>query len=133
MTYFRLAALAFSTSLIACANQDGVYEPSCVAYEGDVLALKGGRFEWQRFTDERKFNSAGGVEKPFPEYPKTGTYRASQGRLELTTDDQERLQDWFIVDVSGQRYLLDAAQHNLFLEDGDVPDCALRLTEAEAR
>lgn len=133
MTYFRLAILAFSMSLFACANQEGVYEPSCVAYEGDMLALKGGRFEWRRFTDERKVSASGDVETPFPDFPKAGTYRVSKGRVELTTDDQVRLQDWFIVDSAGEHYLLDAGQHNAFLAGGVVPECALRLAGAEAR
>ena len=125
--------LALMLSLVACATQDGVYEPACVAYEGDKLELTAGRFEWQRFTDERVVGESGKVVPPFPGFPKSGTYRVTEDKLQLTTDDDVRLEDWFIVDHAGQRYLLDTKQHNTFIDDGKMPECALKFTATAGR
>lgn len=133
MIVSRITLLVFALSLVACANQEGTYEPACIAYEGDTLKLAAGRFEWQRFTDQRVVNESGEVVPPFPGFPKSGTYRVTDGRLQLITDDDVRLDDWYIVDQAGQRYLLEAKQHNAFLDDGELPDCALRFTAAGER
>jgi len=133
VTFNRILAATLSLLLSACAGQDGIYEPACVAYEGDIIELKSGRFEWRRFTDERKVDESGKVATPFPGYPKSGTYRVSGGRVLLTGDDQRQLQDWFIADSAGQRYLLTAEQHNVFQNDGVLPECALRFRAIESR
>lgn len=73
-------------------------------------------------------DSAGKALEPFPGFPKTGSYRVSAGRLELVTDDDVRLDDWFIVESAERRYLLDAKQHRAFVEGGKLPACALVLT-----
>lgn len=133
MTLPRISLIALVLSLFACANQDGVYQPGCTAYEGDTIELKGGRFEWRRFTDERVVGETGDVAPPFPGFPKSGGYDVSDGRLVLVTDDSVRLQDWFIVDNAGRRYLLDVEQHNAFLAGGSVPECALVFSAADPR
>jgi len=133
VTVSRTIPLLLTLSLVACASYEGVYEPACIAYEGDRLSLAAGRFEWQRFTDERVVNEAGDVVAPFPGFPKMGTYKVANERLQLTADDNVRLDDWFIVDHAEQRYLLDAKQHNAFLPDSDMPECALKLAPARAR
>lgn len=134
MTFLRIILITLSLSIFACASQeshDGVYEPACIAYEGDKLQLKRGRFEWQRFTDERIVGDDGEVVPPFPGFPKIGTYNVAGARLELRTDDDVQLEDWIIVDRAGQRYLLDAKQHNALLDSGKMPECALMFTVAE--
>lgn len=133
MTVSRAILLLLTLSFVACASHEGVYEPACIAYEGDRLSLVAGRFEWQRFTDERIVNEAGEAVAPFPGFPKSGTYKVADGRLQLTADDNVRLDDWFTIDHAGQRYLLDAKQHNAFLADGDLPDCVLKLAPLRAR
>lgn len=133
MKFPRSTLVALALLYSACAHQAGVYEPACVAYEGDRVELKGGRFEWQRFTDERVIDDAGNVVSPFPGFPKTGTYRESNGRLELVTDDKVRLDDWFLIESAGQRFLLNAKQHNAFIDDGVPPECALKFTAASSR
>lgn len=116
----------------ACANHEGMYEPACIAYQGDEIELQDGRFIWQRYTDERTVDEAGNVVEPFPGFPKSGSYRVSAGRLELVTDDNVRLDNWFIVEHAGKRYLLDAQQHNAFFEGGDLPKCALEFTATDS-
>jgi hypothetical protein len=124
--------LVLALLLSACANHEGIYEPACIAYQGDKIELQDGRFTWQRYTDERTVDEAGNVVEPFPEFPKTGSYRVSAGKLELVTDDNVAMDDWFVVEHAGQRYLLDAGQHNAFLEGGELPKCALRFTAANS-
>lgn len=133
MTVFRTILIILALSLAACASHQGTYEPACVAYEGDRLNLTAGRFEWQRFTDERVVNESGEEVAPFPGFPKSGTYRMTDNKLELVTDDGTRLDDWFVIDHAGQRYLLDAKQHNAFLGTSKLPECALTFRPANDR
>ena len=128
MTIFRSALIVLAVLVAACASHDGLYEPACIAYEGDRIELKDGRFEWRRFTDERVVDKDGTVVKPFPGFPKLGTYSAKAGRLMLVTDEDVRLEDLFVVVRDEQHYLLTAGQHQAFLESGELPECALRLT-----
>lgn len=133
MTVSRTLLYVLAFLLVACANHQGLYEPGCAAYEGDILKLTGSRFEWQRFTDERIVNDSGEVVPPFPGFPKSGTYRVTEDKLQLVTDDNVQLEDWLIVDHAGHRYLLDANQHNAFVDNGDLPECALRFTPVAKR
>jgi hypothetical protein len=133
VTLARVILIIFSSALLACASHDGLYEPACAAYEGDTLVLSGGRFEWQRFTDERVVDESGNSVTRFPGFPKTGTYRFSGQRLELLGDDGVRLQGWFAVTLDGQHYLLDTGQHNAYLDSGAVPECALKLAADNPR
>lgn len=132
MTIFRTILIALTLLLTACANHEGLYEPGCIPYEGDRIELKDGRFEWHRFTDERVVDKDGTIMNSFPDFPKSGTYRIVSGRLELVTDKDERLDDWFVVVHAKQHYLLTATQHDTFLESEKLPDCALRLTGADS-
>ena len=125
------AVLIFLALLFAaCAGYEGIYEPSCIAFEGDRMELRAGRFSWHRFTDQQTVNSEGNIEKPFPGFPKTGTYRVEAGRLRLTTEDGVRLEEWFIVKRAGQSYLLTGKQHEALVESNYLPECecALALT-----
>ncbi len=132
MTIFRTALIVFMLLMAACASHDGLYEPACIAYAGDRIELKDGRFEWHKFTDERVVDKDGIIVKPFPEFPKSGTYRITSGRLQLTTDKDLRLDDWFVVVHAKQRYLLNGAQHDTFVQSAKPPDCALRLTRTDS-
>ena len=132
MTIFRTILIAVALLITACANHEGLYEPGCIAYAGDRIELKGGRFEWHRFTDERIVDKDGTVVNSFPDFPKSGTYRIASGRLELVTDKDLRLQDWFVVERDKQHYLLTSGQHETFLQSGKLPDCALRLTATDS-
>ena len=133
VTVTRTILILLALALVACASNEGTYEPACIAYEGDRLNLAAGRFEWQRFTDERVVNESGDVVAPFPGFPKSGTYRVTDDKLELVTDEGVRLDDWFVIDHAGQRYLLDAKQHNTFVDTSELPECALRFTPAVSR
>ena len=118
--------------LLACANHEGLYEPACIAFEGDIIKLEDGRFSWRRFTDARRVDDAGNVVEPFPDFPKTGTYRVAAGRLELVGDDNVRFEDWFIIERDGRRYLLTSKQYVAFLDGGELPKCPLEFSADES-
>jgi hypothetical protein len=128
----RTAIIVSALLFAACANHEGLYEPACIAYEGDRMTLRDGRFEWQRFTDQRSVDDDGNIVNPFPGFPKTGTYDFVAGRLELVTNDGVRLDDWFVVVQDGQRYLLTNKQHIAILDGNERPECALRLTDNDS-
>lgn len=128
MNALRTAIIAFTFLFAACASHEGLYEPACIAYEGDRIELQAGRFEWQRFTDQRSVDDAGKIVDPFPGFPKTGTYRFNGERLELVDDNGVRLDDWFIVVQGGQRFLLTATQNETFVAGKALPGCALGLS-----
>jgi hypothetical protein len=115
-------------SFVACANYDGIYEPACIAFEGDRIELRAGRFSWQKFTDQRTVDAEGNIEKPFPGFPITGFYSVDAGRLRLTTEDDLPLDDWFFVNRAGRHYLLTGKEYDAFVEDDYLPKCALTLT-----
>ena len=122
----RILFLTIATLLLtACSDYEGLYEPSCIAFEGDRIELRGGRFVWDRFTDARRIDGDGNVIDEFPDYPKTGTYSLESGRLIFATDDGVRLDDWFLVEQSGQIYLLTAAQQEAHRAKAEMPQCAL--------
>ncbi len=118
--------------LLACASHEGMYEPACTAFEGDTIKLEDGRFTWRRFTDQRTVDDAGNVVDPFPDFPRTGTYRIASGRLELVTDDNVRLEDWYVIESAGKRYLLNGKQHGAFLESRELPRCALEYSALDS-
>lgn len=132
VTTYRTVLIGLTLLFVACANHEGFYEPACIAYEGDTIELRDGRFEWQRFTDQRKIDADGNVVKPFPAFPKTGTYDLEEGRLELVTDDGVQLDDWYIIERAGKRYLLTSTQHKVFRENNELPGCALSLTGSDS-
>ena len=129
MFIFRTTAIILMLLLAACANHEGLYEPACIAYEGDRIELRAGRFEWQRFTDQRSVNGDGNIIEPFPNFPKTGKYTLAAGKMTLVTNDGVRLNDWYLVEHVGQYYLLTSEQHDAYRGTEVLPDCALKLTE----
>lgn len=118
-------------ALTACASHEGVYEPACIAFEGDRIELRGGRFSWDRFTDQRSVDADGNVIDAFPDFPKSGKYTLDAERLSFVTDDGIRLTDWFLFEQQGQRYLLTDAQREHYLDTAALPRCALLLADAK--
>ena len=55
----------FAAAVTGCASIDGVYQPDCVAFEGDVVTLKSGGFVWERFTDAVEIDADGKRIDPF--------------------------------------------------------------------
>lgn len=128
MIILRSILLGLALLLGACASHEGLYEPTCIAFEGDRIELLDGRFEWQRFTDQRSIDKDGNIVNPFPGFPKTGTYTLESGKLELVSADNERLDDWFMVKKDDRYYLLTAKQHATLVNSDKLHECALGLS-----
>ena len=131
MRLLRTGIIIVALLVASCANHEGQYEPNCIAFEGDKIVLREGRFEWHRFTDERKIDSDGNVVEPFPGFPKTGTYTIAKKRLKFSSSDGANLDDRFIVVHEGEHYLLSSAEHNAFVDGKAMPKCVLKLAAIE--
>jgi hypothetical protein len=125
-----IPAIVATLLLMACAEYEGLYQPSCIAYEGETIELRNGHFEWRRFTDQRSVDADGNIIEPFPDYPKSGKYNRDAAKLSFLTNDGAQLDDRFLIDVDGQFYLLTKQQHSDYLAKNAVPRCALRRTDA---
>jgi len=126
VTLNRLAVFALLSLLAACANHDGVFEPACMALEGDKIVLHDGTFSWQRFTDQINIGDDGERIDPFPDFPKTGPYAVKQGRVFLYDDNGDTLTERKLLKHDGQQYLLTIEQHYAFESGTAIPACALR-------
>lgn len=123
----NILLLATLASLAACKSDEGVFLPDCIAYAGDSVELRDGRFEWDKFTDEVEVDSAGNVIDQFPEYPRAGTYEVDGKRIVMTGDDGNVLARMHLAQVAGKTYLLTSAEHSAWQSSGETPNCALVL------
>lgn len=109
---------------------EGVFEPACIAYEGDRIAMSGGRFEWQRFTDAVPIDADGNTMDPFPDYPKSGRVLVDGARLLLNADDGTAIGERYLLEYRGRTYLLTYDQNEAVLDGEDMPACALVRVDA---
>ncbi|MGI9261615.1 MAG: hypothetical protein ACR2QR_06255 [Woeseiaceae bacterium] len=127
----RAGLLALLVVLAACSSQERWYEPSCIAYEGDRVILRGTQFEWHKFSDQVPMGVDGERANPSPRYPMSGTYHQEDDRIEFKPDDGSEISDYFMLDHLGARYLLSEEQQQRFDADGLLQNCALKLVTAE--
>ena len=125
----RIAILLAALLCSACADLNGVFEPDCIAMEGDRFVFAGSAFEWHKFTDERRIDADGNVIDPFPGYPLKGTVVLRGSTVELTTAAGDRLDDHFLLERKDSFYLLTRDQHAAVSAGGDLPVCALRRSD----
>ena len=129
----RLLPVSIAVFLCSCTTVDGFYTPSCVAYEGSEIELSADRFTWRRFTDERKLDEHGQPLEPFPGFPKTGRYEEHGSRIDLIPEDGSPVVRLHVKVESKETYLLTDAENDGLLEDGKMPECALRRTRQLSR
>lgn len=122
----RIAVLLAALLCAACNDVTGVFEPDCMAMEGDRVVFSGGRFEWHKFTDERRLDADGELIDPFPGYPLTGTVALRGSAVKLTTAAGDRLDDHFLFERGEGLYLLTREQHAAVSAGRELPACALR-------
>lgn len=133
MSNRTLVTVAAMSLLCACSSLEGVFEPACIAYEGDKIQLADGRFEWHKFTDQVSVDRHGNVVEAFPGYPKYGRYEQSDARIRLLADDDSQPDDFYLFDDRGRKYLLTWEQNEAVLNGEGLPTCALRLADDAAR
>ncbi len=122
--------LAAAALLSACGSMvSGVFEPACIAYEGDRISMAGGRFEWDRFTDAVPIDADGNTMDPFPDYPKSGRILVDGDKLLLNADDGTALGERYLLEYRGRTYLLTYEQNEAVLDGEDMPACALVLAD----
>lgn len=125
---FRLlAAAAIACLLPACATYEGTYAPDCIAYAGDRIKLDGGRFVWDKFTDQVLVDDAGRRIDPFPEYPVLGRYRIEGERVIFDSYTGEELPDMYLRSDGRRSWLLTAEQFERWHGTDTPPDCPLIL------
>ena len=120
-----LAAATIAVTAAACMTHEGRYEPGCTAYAGSTIALSGGSFVWDRFTDQIEIGADGKPVDPYPGYPKRGTYRLDGRIVAMTADGGERLEDLYLHRDGATYLLLTAADHAAWESGGTYPDCPL--------
>ena len=124
----QFALVLFACSFItACGSLEGTFEPACIAFEGDRVVFAGNRFEWQKFTDERRIDDEGKVIDPFPGYPLTGRYKLRSGIVEFVVAEGAKPDDQYLFETDGDVYLLTVEQHAAAVAGKGLPACPLRL------
>ena len=114
-------------SLTACNSLEGTFEPDCMAFEGDRVVFANGRYEWHKFTDERRIDDDGNVIEPFPGYPSSGRYTLSRSTVEFVAEQGAQPGDMYLFETDTDAYLL-TREHNAAAVAGDgLPTCPLRL------
>lgn len=111
--------------LAGCASYEGSYTPACIAYAGDNIELNGGRFVWDKFTDQVLVNDAGEVVDQFPEYPLRGRYRLDGETLHFESYTGEALPDMHLRREGPRTYLLTDKQMESQQTTGELAKCAL--------
>lgn len=119
--------LAAAAGLAACKSVEGVYLPDCVAYAGDSIELRDGRFEWDKFSDEVIVGDNGEVVDQFPQYPLSGSYRVDAGAVEFSADNGTALPGMHLVTMENRLFLLTETQAKAWRERSEWPACALVL------
>lgn len=109
----------------ACVSIEGRYSPDCIAFAGDTIDLAGGRFEWDKFTDQVRTDGEGKVVDAFPEYPKQGSYRVDGDRLSMTSDSGETLPVFYLVRSGDRSYLYTQDQYSAREQGGKPARCPL--------
>ena len=124
----RIMPALIAVFLCSCTTVDGLYTPSCVAYEGSEIELSADRFTWRRFTDERKLDEHGQPLESFPDFPKTGRYESHGSRIDLIPEDGSPAVRFHVKVESKDTYLLTDAEADGLRSGGEMPECALRRT-----
>ena len=127
----HFGVLCSSFLLMSCAAQlEGVFEPACIAYEGDTIELRDGRFEWRRFTDQVMVDEDGNKIDPFPDYPISGTYTVQDERVSFVPDGGAETRDRYLLEDRQNVYLLTYDENEAALDTDIIPSCALKLKTA---
>ena len=121
---FTLVAVSL---ISACSEAEMRFEPGCIVFEGDVISIQGSRFEWAKFTDQRRLGDDGQPVDPFPGFPKTGTVDRDGNRLTLKSDFGDQEVDWIAVEYDDRLRLLTTSEYAALERGETLSACALTL------
>jgi hypothetical protein len=121
------AVVSLLCLLTGCASYEGTYSPGCPAYAGSRITLDGGRFVWDKFTDQVLVNDAGEVVDLHPEYPLRGRYRMEGDTLHFDSYTGEPLPTMHLHREGDKTYLLTDTQLESWHATTDRPRCPLLL------
>jgi hypothetical protein len=129
MTVKQLVAVTTSLLCVVagCASHDGTYTPDCIAHAGNSIKLDGGRFVWDKFTDQVLVNDAGEVVDQFPQYPLRGRYRMEGETLHFESWTGEALPAMHMRREGSRTFLLTDRQLEAWPADRQRTRCALVL------
>lgn len=119
------AGALFLLLLAGCASIDGTYTPGCLSHAGNSITLNGGRFVWDKFTDQVLVNDAGEKVDMYPEYPLRGRYSVEGDTVHFESYTGEPLPVMHLQRESGKTYLLTDKQRDTWLTAR--PRCPLTL------
>lgn len=132
MNVQRMSIFAAAVTLASCASTvDGLFEPACIAYEGDTIELVDGRFEWRRFTDQVTVDDDGNTVDPFPDYPIAGTYSVNKDRVTFVPDGNAASRERYLLEYRQALYLLTYDENEAALDTDIIPSCALKLKTSD--
>ena len=132
MSYCKIVTVLTGLLIAGCASHEGEYSPGCIAYAGSTISLDGGRFVWERFTDQVKLDDDGRVVDQFPGYPKRGTYTIDGQTVYLTSNNGTTLDTFYLHESDGAHLLLTAEENASWQRTGRYSDCVLTLSSATA-
>ena len=132
MGYCKIVTVLAGFIVAGCASHEGEYSPGCIAYAGSTITLDGGRFVWERFTDQVKVDEEGRVVDPFPGYPKRGTYTIDGQTVYLASNNGTTLDTFYLHERDGAHLLLTAEENASWQQTGRYSDCVLTLNSATA-
>jgi hypothetical protein len=96
-----------------------------MAHSGNSITLDGGRFVWDKFTDQVLVNDAGEVVDQFPEYPLRGRYRVEGDTLHFESYTGEPLPTLHLQREGDKTYLLTDKQLTSWHPPSTRPTCPL--------
>jgi len=122
-------AVLLIVALAACRadSVEGRFLPACTAYAGDSLTLDGGRYTWDKFTDEVKVDADGNAIDQFPGYPRSGSFDIDNDRLVFAADDGNAPPFLRLARVDSRVFLLTTQEFSDWQSAGEIPACALVL------
>ena len=128
-----IVAMLAGTVLAGCAAGSGVYEPACIAFEGDRVEISGKRFVWDRFTDEHRVDADGREIDLFPDFPQAGRVEVRAGRVHFYPESGDPIEMHYLLKRGSATWLLTREERTNVMSGADMPECALRRVRSPAR
>jgi hypothetical protein len=127
-----IASGALLLSACPANSLEGDFSPSCMAFAGDTIALKNGKFAWDKFTDQVRIGADGKKVDQFPDHPVKGTYTTEEHRVTFHPNSGLQPDFSYWVAVDDDIYLFTADEMQEWQATGAVPRCALVFSQSSS-